>query len=221
MRYKIKESDVLSYSFKSNSIFIVGNTLFLVHCAGCLYYLLADRYPNEGKTWIGVAIPNFREKSRGFRYISSMLYRPMTTMTTVVYGDLHAVNTLEMMFIIFYMLFNLGLTSYIIGNMTNLVVEGSHRTMEFRNSIEVASNFVNRNRVHSRPQCFTDRTKIHSHLLRLKTSALMGAKKINHEDNIAIIKNSLKVQYQPTKFNGFSLTTAASQSLYNGVPSFL
>lgn len=56
-------------------------------------------------------------------------------MTTVGYGDLHAQNTLEMVFIIFYMLFNLGLTAYIIGNMTNLVVEGTRRTMEFVSSI--------------------------------------------------------------------------------------
>ncbi|KAF2319841.1 hypothetical protein GH714_019571 [Hevea brasiliensis] len=68
-------------------------------------------------------------------------------MTTVGYGDLHAVNTMEMIFIIFYMLFNLGLTAYLIGNMTNLVVEGTRRTMEFRNSIEAASNFVFRNRL--------------------------------------------------------------------------
>lgn len=52
-------------------------------------------------------------------------------MTTVGYGDMHAVNTIEMAFIICYMLFNLGLTAYIIGNMTNLVVEGTRRTMEF------------------------------------------------------------------------------------------
>lgn len=52
-------------------------------------------------------------------------------MTTVGYGDMHAVNTIEMIFIIFYMLFNLGLTAYLIGNMTNLVVEGTRRTMEF------------------------------------------------------------------------------------------
>lgn len=52
-------------------------------------------------------------------------------MTTVGYGDLHANNTIEMIFIIFYMLFNLSLTAYLIGNMTNLVVEGTRRTMEF------------------------------------------------------------------------------------------
>ncbi|MBA0586692.1 hypothetical protein Gorai_017422 [Gossypium raimondii] len=75
------------------------------------------------------------------------MYWSITTMTTVGYGDLHAVNTMEMIFIIFYMLFNLGLTAYIIGNMTNLVCEGTRRTMEFRNSIEAASQFVSRNRL--------------------------------------------------------------------------
>ncbi|KAK6136509.1 hypothetical protein DH2020_029745 [Rehmannia glutinosa] len=121
-------------------------TLLQVHCAACLAYLLADRYPNGGNTWIGSAIPNFKETSLLIRYISA-LYWSITTMTTVGYGDIHAVNAVEMVFIIFYMLFNLGLTAYIIGNMTNLVVEGTRRTMEFRNSIEAASSFVSRNRL--------------------------------------------------------------------------
>lgn len=124
-------------------------TLFLVHCAGCLYYLLADRYPHEGNTWIGSMYPNFRETSLWVRYISA-IYWSITTLTTVGYGDLHAVNTIEMIFIIFYMLFNLSLTAYLIGNMTNLVVEGTRRTMEFRSSIEAASSFVSRNRLPTR-----------------------------------------------------------------------
>ncbi|AQK86136.1 potassium channel2 [Zea mays] len=119
-------------------------TLFLVHCAGCLYYLIADRYPDREKTWIGAVNPNFRQASLRIRYISSV-YWSITTMTTVGYGDLHAQNTVEMIFNIFYMLFNLGLTAYLIGNMTNLVVEGTRRTMEFRNSVRTASSFVGRN----------------------------------------------------------------------------
>lgn len=119
-------------------------TLFSIHCAGCLYYMLADRYPHQGKTWIGAVNPNFRETSLRIRYISAM-YWSITTMTTVGYGDLHAVNTIEMIFIIFYMLFNLGLTAYLIGNMTNLVVEGTRRTMEF---VSIASHLCHFSLVH-------------------------------------------------------------------------
>ncbi|KAL6297522.1 hypothetical protein ACE6H2_005664 [Prunus campanulata] len=140
------EKDIRFSYFWVRCARLLSVTLFSIHCAGCLYYLLADRYPHQGKTWIGAVIPNFRETSLWIRYISAM-YWSITTMTTVGYGDMHAVNTMEMIFIIFYMLFNLGLTAYLIGNMTNLVVEGTRRTMEFRNSIEAASNFVCRNRL--------------------------------------------------------------------------
>ncbi|XVE93242.1 hypothetical protein REPUB_Repub01dG0173500 [Reevesia pubescens] len=140
------EKDIRFSYFWIRCARLLAVTLFLVHCAGCLYYLLADRYPHQGRTWLGSVNPNFRETSLWIRYISA-LYWSITTMTTVGYGDLHAVNTVEMIFIILYMLFNLGLTAYIIGNMTNLVVEGTRRTMEFRNSIEAASNFVSRNQL--------------------------------------------------------------------------
>nr|CAB3461391.1 unnamed protein product [Digitaria exilis] len=140
------EKDIRFSYFWIRCARLVAVTLFLVHCAGCLYYLIADRYPHREKTWIGAAIPNFRQASLRIRYISS-IYWSITTMTTVGYGDLHAENTVEMVFNIFYMLFNLGLTSYLIGNMTNLVVEGTRRTMDFRNSVRAASSFVRRNRL--------------------------------------------------------------------------
>ncbi|KAK9000481.1 hypothetical protein V6N11_080977 [Hibiscus sabdariffa] len=143
------EKDIRFSYFWIRCAKLISVTLLLVHCAACFYYLMADRFPHRGRTWIGTVNPHFRESSLWVRYVSAF-YWSITTMTTVGYGDLHAVNTAEMAFIIFYMLFNLGLTAYIIGNMTNLVVEGTRRTMEFRNSIESASNFVSRNRLPSR-----------------------------------------------------------------------
>lgn len=105
-------------------------TLFAVHCAGCFNYLIADRYPKPEQTWIGAVNPNFKEESLWARYITSM-YWSIVTLTTTGYGDFHAENTREMLFDIFYMLFNLGLTSYLIGNMTNLVVHWTSRTRDF------------------------------------------------------------------------------------------
>ncbi|KAL5711460.1 RAC-alpha serine/threonine-protein kinase [Ranunculus cassubicifolius] len=124
-------------------------TLFAVHSAGCFYYLIAASHPNPAKTWIGASMPNFHEETLWTRYATSM-YWSITTLTTVGYGDLHPTNTREMVFDIFYMLFNLGLTAYLIGNMTNLVVHGTGRTRRFRDTIQAASGFAQRNRLPDR-----------------------------------------------------------------------
>ncbi|CAN0900286.1 Potassium channel AKT1, partial [Linum grandiflorum] len=127
-------------------------TLFAVHCAGCFYYLIAARYHNPERTWIGASLGNdFHERGIWIRYVTSM-YWSITTLTTVGYGDLHPVNTREMIFDIFYMLFNLGLTAYLIGNMTNLVVHGTSRTRRFRDTIQAASSFAQRNQLPVRLQ---------------------------------------------------------------------
>ncbi|OEL30827.1 Potassium channel AKT1 [Dichanthelium oligosanthes] len=126
-------------------------TLFAVHCSACFYYLLADRYPDPSDTWIGNSMPDFHHRSLWIRYVISV-YWSITTLTTVGYGDLHAENTREMIFNIFYMLFNLGLTAYLIGNMTNLVVHGTSRTRKYRDTIQAATSFALRNQLPSRLQ---------------------------------------------------------------------
>ncbi|PSR91820.1 Potassium channel like [Actinidia chinensis var. chinensis] len=126
-------------------------TLFAVHFAGCLYYLLAARYKDPKKTWIGIAMGDFRQQSLWVRYVTTM-YWSITTLSTTGYGDLHPVNEREMVFDIFYMLFNLGLTSYLIGNMTNLVVHITSRTRQFRDTIQAASSFAQRNQIPDRLQ---------------------------------------------------------------------
>ncbi|XP_011013838.1 PREDICTED: potassium channel AKT1-like isoform X3 [Populus euphratica] len=127
-------------------------TLFAVHSAGCFYYLIAARYHDPLRTWIGAALgDNFLEQGIWIRYVTS-IYWSITTLTTVGYGDLHPVNTSEMIFDIFYMLFNLGLTAYLIGNMTNLVVHGTSRTRRFRDTVQSASSFAQRNKLPARLQ---------------------------------------------------------------------
>ncbi|KVH93767.1 Ankyrin repeat-containing protein [Cynara cardunculus var. scolymus] len=110
---------------------------FWVRCAK----LIAVRYGNE----------NFEKERVWIRYVTSM-YWSITTLTTVGYGDLHAQNRREMIFVICYMLFNLGMTSYLIGNMTNLVVHGTSKTRQFRDTIQAASSFAQRNQLPVRLQ---------------------------------------------------------------------
>ncbi|XP_044356013.1 potassium channel KAT2 isoform X2 [Aegilops tauschii subsp. strangulata] len=119
------------------------------------------------RTWIGAAIPNYRSESLWVRYVTA-IYWSITTLTTTGYGDLHAENPREMSFCICFMLFNLGLTAYLIGNMTNLVVQGSCRTRNFRDTIHAASRFAARNQL---PEQIRDEMLAHI-CLRYKTEGL-------------------------------------------------
>lgn len=49
-------------------------TLFAVHCAGCFNYLIADRYPDSKRTWIGAVYPNFKEESLWDRYVTAIYW---------------------------------------------------------------------------------------------------------------------------------------------------
>ncbi|CAN1249108.1 Potassium channel KAT1 [Linum perenne] len=168
------EKDIRFNYFWIRCTKLTSVTLFAVHCAGCFNYLIADRYPDPRRTWIGAVNPNFKEESLWNRYVTSM-YWSITTLTTTGYGDLHAENPREMLFDIFYMLFNLGLTSYLIGNMTNLVVHWTSRTRNFRDMIRAASEFANRNQLPPRIQ-----DQVISHLcLKFKTEGLQQQEALN------------------------------------------
>ncbi|KAG9147816.1 hypothetical protein Leryth_003419 [Lithospermum erythrorhizon] len=126
-------------------------TLFSLHCAACINFFIADHYPNPSRTWVALTIENFKERSIWPCYVASV-YWSITTLATVGYGDLHAVNSREMLFCIFYMLFNVGLNSYLIGNMTNMVVQWTYKTRQFRDAIQSATSFAQRNQLPVRLQ---------------------------------------------------------------------
>ncbi|CAL0301237.1 unnamed protein product [Lupinus luteus] len=168
------EKDIRFNYFWTRCTKLIAVTLFAVHCAGCFNYLIADRYSDPKKTWIGALYPNFKEVSLWDRYVTA-IYWSIVTLTTTGYGDLHAENTKEMVFNTVYMLFNLGLTSYIIGNMTNLVVHRTSRTQNFRDTIRAASEFAARNQLPHQIQ-----NQMLSHIcLRFKAEGLNQQEALN------------------------------------------
>ncbi|MCO5613128.1 hypothetical protein L7F22_067403 [Adiantum nelumboides] len=110
------------------------------------------------------------------------MYWSITTLTTVGYGDLHAENSSEMTFEIFYMLFNLGLTAYLIGNMTNLVVHITGRTQRFRDSVQAVSCFAYRNHL---PQRLHDQMMDH---MRLK----FRTENLQQEETMSVLPKAIR-----------------------------
>ncbi|XP_027187729.1 potassium channel SKOR isoform X3 [Cicer arietinum] len=127
--------------------------LYCTHTAACIFYYLATTLPEsqEGYTWIGslklgdYSYSNFREIDLWKRYTTSM-YFAIVTMATVGYGDIHAVNLREMIFIMIYVSFDMVLGAYLIGNMTALIVKGS-KTEKFRDRMTDLMKYMNRNKL--------------------------------------------------------------------------
>ncbi|KAM0917958.1 hypothetical protein ACQ4PT_009345 [Festuca glaucescens] len=127
--------------------------LYCTHTAACIFYYLATTLPEsmEGYTWIGslqlgdYSYSNFREIDITRRYITSM-YFAIVTMATVGYGDIHAVNVREMIFVMIYVSFDMVLGAYLIGNMTAMIVKGSG-TERFRDRMKEVIRYMNRNKL--------------------------------------------------------------------------
>ncbi|KAF5749903.1 STELAR K+ outward rectifier isoform 2 [Tripterygium wilfordii] len=147
------EKDIrINYLF-TRIVKLIAVELYCTHTAACIFYFLATTLPEseEGYTWIGslklgdYSYSSFRDIDMWKRYTTS-LYFAIVTMATVGYGDIHAVNMREMVFIMAYVSFDMILGAYLIGNMTALIVKGS-KTERFRDKMTDVIKYMNRNRL--------------------------------------------------------------------------
>ncbi|KAI5393841.1 hypothetical protein KIW84_060808 [Lathyrus oleraceus] len=125
-------------------------TLFATHVAACVFYFLATRPNHKKVTWLSL-VSNGSSLTMFDGYVISV-YWSLVTLSSVGYGDFHPINSDEMSFCILFVIFNFGLTAYLIGNMTNLVVHWTDRTKTYRDTVQAASYFARRNRLPERLQ---------------------------------------------------------------------
>ncbi|PHT53660.1 Potassium channel GORK [Capsicum baccatum] len=149
---KLEKDIRLNYLFtRIIKLFVVE--LYCTHTAACIFYYLATTLPpwEEGYTWIGSLkmgdynYVHFREIDLWTRYITS-LYFAVVTMATVGYGEIHAVNVREMIFVMIYVSFDMILGAYLLGNMAALIVKGS-KTERFRDKMADLIKYMNRNKL--------------------------------------------------------------------------
>ncbi|XP_039811975.1 potassium channel KAT4-like [Panicum virgatum] len=140
------EKDIRFNYFYTRVVKLIGVTLFALHSSACIFLWMAFHHRDKERTWLGSQVRDFTDRSVWVGYTCAV-YWSITTLATVGYGDLHAVNPGEMAFATCYMLFNLGLTSYIIGNMTNLVVHAATNTFKMRDMVRRVSTFGSVNRL--------------------------------------------------------------------------
>ncbi|XP_010525078.1 PREDICTED: potassium channel SKOR-like [Tarenaya hassleriana] len=147
------EKDIrINYLF-TRIVKLIFVELYCTHTAACIFYFLATTLPasQEGYTWIGslkmgdYGYSSFRDIDIWTRYTTSM-YFAIATMATVGYGDIHAVNVREMIFVMVYISFDMILGAYLIGNMTALIVKGS-KTERFRDKMADIMKYMNRNKL--------------------------------------------------------------------------
>ncbi|KAL0380266.1 UNVERIFIED_CONTAM: Potassium channel SKOR [Sesamum angustifolium] len=149
---KLEKDIRINYLFtRIVKLFVVE--LYCTHTAACIFYYLATTVPpsEEGYTWIGslrmgdYSYTNFREIDLWTRYITA-LYFAVVTMATVGYGEIHAVNTREMIFVMMYVSLDMILGAYLLGNMAALIVKGS-RTERFRDKMAELVKYMNKNKL--------------------------------------------------------------------------
>ncbi|KAL5555901.1 hypothetical protein UlMin_038137 [Ulmus minor] len=149
---KLEKDIRINYLFtRIAKLFVVE--LYCTHTAACIFYYLATTLPpnKEGYTWIGslkmgdYSYSHFRDIDLWKRYITS-LYFAIVTMATLGYGDIHAVNVREMIFVMIFVSLDMFLGAYLLGNITALIVKGSN-TEKFRDKMADLIKYMNRNKI--------------------------------------------------------------------------
>ncbi|CAI5522579.1 unnamed protein product, partial [Closterium sp. Naga37s-1] len=131
--------------------------LFAAHWSACVFFLLARVRNFSEDTWVGHCEPDLPLRPPLDAYVTS-IYWAMTTLSTTGYGDLSAFTVPERIWAALFMLVNLGLTAYVLGNMTVLLTKADAHTATYRDRLSAINRYM---RAHVVPASLQEQVQAH------------------------------------------------------------
>jgi len=114
------------------------------HWFACIFYFVAITESDPTKTWLHAveqSKPDGLPASAAGRYLVS-LYWGLSTLATVGYGDVTPQSSPEMAVTVLFMLFNLFLCAWVLGNMTILITQADESTRQFRDKFQRLERYM-------------------------------------------------------------------------------
>eukprot|EP00850_Spirogloea_muscicola_P010428 SM000061S19255 [mRNA] locus=s61:457048:462535:+ [translate_table: standard] len=140
---------------------------FAAHWAACGFYLLARLHNFDSTTWVAHDEPGLQFTGPLTAYVTS-IYWAMTTLSTTGYGDFAAFTNSERLWTAGFMAINLGLTAYVLGNMTVLLTKADAQTAQYRDKLATINRYM---KAHNVPSVLQQEMRAHLRL-HFETSEL-------------------------------------------------
>eukprot|EP00898_Chlorokybus_atmophyticus_P004207 jgi/Chlat1/4788/Chrsp31S04826 len=120
--------------------------LLAAHWSACIQYWIATVISDVQSSYLTLNDPELPNAALISEYITT-LYYVFVTISTVGFGDIHAVGNADKLFTTIEIILNMGLVAYLIGNMTVLVTRKDTLTLDYRQKAYFLDMFMRRNNV--------------------------------------------------------------------------
>uniref|UniRef100_A0A7S0WLM2 Cyclic nucleotide-binding domain-containing protein n=1 Tax=Pyramimonas obovata TaxID=1411642 RepID=A0A7S0WLM2_9CHLO len=121
--------------------------IMATHWEACGFFFIAKQIDFSPKSWAhGDNLPyieNLRSEPTLKQYVTSA-YWALTTITTVGYGDINPVSEYEKIYAICLMIVNMGITTYLLGNIALIVTKRDQVTSDYRTMMSSVSDLLKR-----------------------------------------------------------------------------